>query len=289
MIIVMLLVLGLMFGSFVNALVWRLRQQEELGQRAEGRERSKKKAKVAKESRTFSILYGRSMCTECHHELKPKDLVPVLSWLSLRGKCRYCHKPISWQYPAVELTTAGLFVASYVWWPQAFNTAGVVNFVLWLVVLVGFMALLVYDMRWLILPNRIVYPLIAMALAVSILNVTVFHGGLSHFRDLAFALLIACGLFYALFEASKGKWIGGGDVKLGFLLGLLLATPALAFLTLFLSSLIGTVFIIPGMLTKKLTKTSHVPFGPFLIVAAIIIKLFGASLISWYRSKFLLY
>jgi prepilin signal peptidase PulO-like enzyme (type II secretory pathway) len=298
MTILILVVLGLALGSFVNALVWRLRQQELASKKPKAHKvKSGTKSKTlnvtnfkpSTSKNEFSILSGRSMCPHCHHTLGLQDLIPVLSWLSLRGKCRYCGKPISRQYPVVELLTALLFVGSYIWWPLTFDNLGTVNFMAWLVMLVGFMALLVYDIRWLTLPNRILYPLIFLAAAVGILNVTAFHGGTVGVRDAVISLAIAGGLFYALFELSKGKWIGGGDVKLGILIGFLIAVPFQAFLVLFLASVIGTIIVLPGLVTKKLTSTSHIPFGPFLIVATIIVKLFGASIIAWYRRRFLLY
>lgn len=291
MIIAILVIFGLALGSFVNALVWRLHEQE---QRAKGKGQSKKKdSKLSPQSSALSpsnlsILRGRSMCPECRHGLPIKDLIPVLSWLSLRGKCRYCSKPISWQYPVVELTTSALFVASYIWWPIEFNNFGLTNFAVWLVCLVGFVALTVYDFRWLTLPNRIVYPLIVLAAAMVIANVTVFEGGFELVRDTLVSIAIASGLFYGLFNLSKGKWIGGGDVKLGLLIGLLIADGVSAFLVLFIASLIGTITIIPGMISRKLNTNSQVPFGPFLIVATVIVKLFGASLITWYKHQFLL-
>lgn len=280
MVILILIFVGLALGSFVNALVWRLHEQ--LGQRARGKGQSKNK-------KDLSILKGRSMCPNCKHELAAKDLVPVLSWLSLRGKCRYCRKSISWQYPVVELATTALFVASYVWWPMSFNQAGVVNFVVWLICLTGFMALIVYDFRWLILPNRIVYPLTVLALVLGVLNASLYDGNWHYVFNSLVAVAIAGGIFYGLFMVSGGKWIGGGDVKLGFLIGLLIASGSQAFLVLFLASLLGMLAILPGLSTKKLNAHSHVPFGPFLIIAAIIVKLFGASLIAWYKRKFLLY
>jgi prepilin signal peptidase PulO-like enzyme (type II secretory pathway) len=166
---------------------------------------------------------------------------------------------------------------------------GVFNFAVWCVVLVGLMALFVYDMRWLILPDRITYPLIGLAVVAAFANITVFGSGLIGLRDTATSVLIASGLFYGLFQASKGKWIGGGDVKLGLVIGLVLAAPLQAFLVLFFASLIGTVTILPGLATKKLKATTHIPFGPFLIIATVIVRLFGASIVAWYRRKFLLY
>lgn len=276
MIIVILVVLGLCFGSFVNALVWRLHEQDK-------KTRKKKKGPNPKD---LSIVKGRSMCPHCHHALANRDLIPVISWLWLKGKCRYCKKPIE-DTPLVELGTALLFVASYIWWPVAFDTAGKVNFVVWLIVLIGFMALVVYDLRWLILPNKIIYPLIILATVLAVANALVFDGGTSYVRDTVIGLAIAGGLFYCLFEISKGKWIGGGDVKLGFLIGFLLASPELSFLALFFASLVGTVVILPGLITKKLNPKSHIPFGPFLIIATIIVKLFGAAIVAWYKRQFL--
>jgi prepilin signal peptidase PulO-like enzyme (type II secretory pathway) len=285
MIILILALLGLCFGSFVNALVWRINEQSLFVKKGK---KQPKKGSIIK-SADLSVLKGRSMCPECHHTLAAKDLIPVLSWLELRGKCRYCQKPISWQYPLVESATALLFVLSYLWWPYSFNTMGTVNFVAWCALLTGFMALVVYDLRWMMLPNRITYPLIALSAVVATLNITAFHGGLNGLKDTLISLTIASGFFYLLFQMSKGKWIGGGDVKFGLIAGFIISVPFQAFLVLFFASLIGTVIILPGMIMKKITAKSHIPFGPFLIVATIIVKLFGASIISWYRSKFLLY
>ncbi|MBA2278917.1 prepilin peptidase [Candidatus Saccharibacteria bacterium] len=270
----------------MNAFVWRLHEQGE-GNRARGRGSSKKGNKL--DPKRLSILKGRSMCPHCKHELAAKDLVPVLSWLSLKGKCRYCHKPISWQYPLVELITAGLFIVSYLFWPLSpvSSLQSSVNFIVWLVILVGFMALIVYDFKWMLLPNRIIYPLIAISIALVSFNV-IFTGNLSLLLQTGLSVLIAGGIFYAIFAVSDGKWIGGGDVKLGFLIGLLLMDPYQSFLVLFLSSIIGTIVVVPGMLLKKVTVRSRIPFGPFLIIAAIIVRLFGASIVTWYKSVLLL-
>ena len=290
MLIVILVFAGLCFGSFVNALVWRVHEQSLVASR-KSKSRNKKtsdKKLATSNLQNLSILKGRSMCTHCHHILAAKDLIPVLSWVELAGKCRYCGKKIE-DTPVAEVLTALLFVISYLWWPMNFNMMGKVNFIAWLVVLVGFVALLIYDLRWMLLPNRIVYPLIVFAAIIALLNITVYGGGLALARDLSISILVAGGIFYGLFQISKGKWIGGGDVKLGFLIGILVAKPLHAFLVLFLASLIGTLVIVPGILTKKLNAKSHIPFGPFLIIATVIVMLFGASIVTWYRKKFLLY
>lgn len=281
MVIAVLVVLGLCFGSFVNALVWRLHEQAET---------SKHPLKHAAEQklRNLSVLRGRSMCPECRHELSAKDLIPLVSWLWLRGKCRYCKATISWQYPTVEAVTMLLFVGSYVFWPQAFQGSEWLSFGLWLAILVGLVALTVYDVRWMVLPNRIVFPLLvvgaARALVLIVQNSHPWHELLS----IVIAVLIGGGIFYALFQLSAGRWIGGGDVKLGLLLGLVVAQPSHAFLLLFLASVLGTLFILPPWLAKKVKKTTRIPFGPFLIAACIVTLWWGANIINWYQQTFLI-
>ncbi len=285
MIIVFLAVTGLCLGSFVNALVFRLHAQSKTSQKSV----KSKVRKVSGKDVELSIVKGRSVCVHCGHELSWRDLVPVLSWLSLKGKCRYCHKPISWQYPAVELATAALFVVSYLFWPGQWvsDMQSAVNFTVWLVMLTGFVALVVYDLRWMLLPNRITYPLIALAAITALYNVAVAADSARVFADTLFSVLIAGGLFWSLFMASKGKWIGGGDVKLGLLAGLLLADPYKAFLLLLFASFAGCLVAVPGLITGRLKTGSRIPFGPFLIFATIIVMLFGSSIIDWYKELLL--
>lgn len=275
MIYVILTLLGLCMGSFVNALVWRLFKQSE---------EQPTKAKRRKPTE-FSILHGRSMCVECRHALAAKDLLPVVSWLSLRGKCRYCQKSIAWQYPLVEAATAALFVLSYIFWPQELAGGGLLALGSWLILLVGLMALVVYDLRWLLLPNAVVYPLIAVAL-VQVLAAGFIDGPQEIWQALLGGL-VGGGIFYVLFQVSNGRWIGGGDVKLGFLLGLILGQPLHSLLMIFLASVLGSVIAVPLLLSRRATRATRLPFGPFLIVAAVIVRLFGAAIITWYSDHFL--
>src|ERR1039458_1315039 len=129
MIITILLLIGLCMGSFINALVWRLHEQSVKTLKPT---RTKKTWLLRSSSDNLSIVHGRSMCPNCRHELSTRDLVPVFSWLALKGKCRYCNKPISLQYPLVELATVLLFIASYLWWPVTLSGAQISIFVLWL-------------------------------------------------------------------------------------------------------------------------------------------------------------
>lgn len=278
MIIAILALVGLVFGSFVNAFVWRLREQELLLE--------KKKKPTAKQLAKFSIMKGRSMCPHCEHMLAAKDLVPVLSWLSLRGKCRYCAKPISWQYPAVEVATALVFVISYLWWPVPVSGFEVQHFVVWLGFLVMFMALTVYDLRWFLLPNRIVYPLIAVAALETIILALHGHQASLLLWPVLGALVIA-GTFWLLFQVSAGAWIGGGDVKLAVVLGLWAGGVRMALLVIFFASLIGTVCSVPMLLKGKQGMKLRIPFGPFLLAATLVVVLFGMRLIGWYMNHLL--
>jgi len=153
----------------------------------------------------------------------------------------------------------------------------------------GLMALLVYDMRWKLLPNRIMYPLAGLAAAYGLISACTADDVPKALLNLVLAVALGGGIFYVLFQVSGGKWIGGGDVKLGWLLGLLVGTPAKAILFIFLASLLGTAVTAPLLATKKLTRTSTIPFGPFLIVAAFLVVLFGSSFLNWYSGTFLGY
>ncbi len=250
-------VLGLAFGSFINAFVWRLHT---------GR----------------NWVSERSECPQCGHELAAVDLVPVLSWLWLKGRCRYCAKPITWQYPAVELLTAGLYILSYLHWPNGLDsTSGQISFAIWLISIIGLVSIAVYDLRWFIIPDQVVYSLIYLAIAKVALNAILFGGGPLLVKDAVVGLLIGGGLFYAIFQFSDGRWIGGGDVKLGIFFGILLGARD-AFIAVYVAAVAGAVVMSVLLLTKKVTRKTKIPFGPFLILGILIAGLYGSVLWGWY-------
>lgn len=251
----MLIVFGLTLGSFVNAFVWRFKHKKDW-------------------------VNGRSQCIHCGHILGPLDLIPILSWLLLRGRCRYCHKKIE-DSPLVELILPLLFVLSYVFWPVELTGIGLIEFIFWLIFLVGFMALAVYDLRWFILPNRIVFPLIGLAV-VQVIVVAAYAMDWRVVLEAFVGVLVVAGIFYLLFQLSKGTWIGGGDVKLGIVLGILAGGLIEGFLLLFAASLAGMLATLPLVVRGKAHRKTQLPFGPFLILGLIIVKLFGATIISWY-------
>lgn len=251
--------LGLCFGSFVNAFVWRYKHKKDW-------------------------VRERSQCVNCHHELAPIDLIPVISWLALRGKCRYCHKKISIQYPLVELLTSALFLLSYFLWHQALTGINILDFIFWLVILTGLISLAIYDIRWMILPTKIIYTLLIIAVILAFLNILNARDPATVILNYIGGSLVGGGVFYLIYMLSKGKWIGGGDVRLGFLLGLIAASPLNSMLLLFMASIIGTLVSVTLIAAKKAKRQSLIPFGPFLILSMIIVELQGASIIHWYIS-----
>lgn len=245
---------GLIVGSFLNVVVLRLHAKK-----------------------TFAR--GRSSCPHCKHTLSPLELIPVISWLALRGRCRSCGKPISVQYPAVELLTGVLFVVAYMTHPPA-GWLDVTILVLWWYIIASLVVLAVYDLKWYILPDKVMLPIIPAALIISGIQAASAESWQVLLGPLYAALLFGGG-FYALAAVSGGKWMGGGDVKLAFVMGLLLGLKKtlLAMLIAFNSAaIIGLVLIA----IKRKKRADRIPFGPFLIAGTIIAYVWGADIINWY-------
>ncbi len=226
------------------------------------------------------------MCPNCKHTLSVQDLLPVVSWLSLGGKCRYCHKPISWQYPLVELLTAILFLVAYQ--SSRLSLQGVslqtLAFCVFLAAIVVGVALAVYDFKWMLLPDKLVKILGVLGIIYAALMVVGSNNYVLSAWYLILSVLVSGGLFYILYQISDGKWIGGGDVKMGFPLGLFLLTPINSGLMLFLASLIGCGYAVIMMILGKYKKGVHIPFGPALLLATYLVVLFGIQIISSYQT-----
>lgn len=262
MIFVALAILGICFGSFINALTWRLHKKKDW-------------------------VKARSQCTHCGHILNAYDLIPIISWIMLSGRCRYCKKPISVQYPLVELAGGVVFTLSYIFWPQPLNNFGEMSlFIAWLVSSIGLLALLVYDYRWMLLPNKLIYPTLMVAAAGNLIYLTTTSGKIDFLIHWVLSVLIASGIFWVLFVVSSGRWIGYGDVRLGLITGTLLHSPSKGLMMIFLASILGTIFVIPALITGSKKISQKLPFGPFLIASTFICLLFGDSISNWYLALF---
>lgn len=251
--LLMVFLLGIATGSFVTALLWRLRTRE-------------------------SFIVARSYCPSCRTTLGWKDLLPVVSFLLLRGRCRHCGKGISWQYPVIELVTGLLFVAAFLMRTGGDATLGQEAALLlrdWLAIIV-FVAVFVFDYRYSLIPRALVLPTSIVALFLSTI------GGEGIVSSLL-AICVAAGFFGAQYVVSKGKWIGLGDVTLGVFMGSVLGFSR-TLVAMFVAYVLGAMFslILIGM--KKSGWKSEIPFGTFLTVASVIAMFFGDRLVSWYVS-----
>lgn len=280
---IILAVLGLVMGSFAGATVWRLRSRQLVEDKAAGEKVDAKELKRLAPLTAGPLADDRSRCLSCGHQLAWYDLLPLASWLSTGGKCRYCHARIGWFEPLMELGTAGLFVASYLLWPVALTSAAAVLFFgLWLVAAVMLVILFAYDLKWFLLPNVVVFPLMGVGALMAIVGLAQAPDTLGHVYGLLGAVVILSGIYYALWLLSKGQWIGFGDIKLGLALALIVADWRLAFIALFAANFIGCLIVLPGMVAGKITRTTRVPFGPLLIIGTVVALLAGRFILDWY-------
>jgi len=218
-----------------------------------------------------SFLKGRSFCPHCRHKLFFWDLIPVFSFLWLGGRCRYCRQKISWQYPLVEIATGIIFFLIVF--------TGVNNYTMAYLLTPFLVVIFVYDLKHYIIPDKVIYPAIAIAL---ISNIRIFeYSNIETFVNPILAAMLASGFFTVIVLASKGKWMGVGDIKLAFLMGLLLGFPNIL-VALFLAFLSGAIIGIGLILAGKKTLKSEVPFGPFLVTGTLIAMFWGEAIIEWY-------
>lgn len=241
--ILFVFLLGQVIGSFLNCVIYRLEQDK-------------------------SFLKGRSFCPHCKHVLAWQDLFPVISFIALKGKCRYCGQKISWQYLFVEIAAGILFVLIFTlldWDFLAFNAT-----------MAAFLIIIfVYDLKHYIIPDKVVYP--------AILTAAVFLFSNSKYNLLinAYSALGAAGFFLLIVLISKGRWMGVGDIKLAFLMGLALGFPNIL-VALFFAFLTGAIIGTGLIIFKKKGLKSEVPFGPFLVGGTFISLFLGSDIINWY-------
>jgi prepilin signal peptidase PulO-like enzyme (type II secretory pathway) len=262
-----------MVGSFLNCVIFRLKEGE-------------------------GFLRGRSRCPHCKHPLAWYDLIPVLSFIILRRHCRYCKKPISYQYPLVELVMGALFVL--VLWHLTFDIdlafdichLDFLTLIYYLLITCFLIVIFVYDLKHFIVPDKVLYPAIIISLIYRLIDGLLqgvnFEFPILNFEffNSLFAATIVSGFFFLIYFISKGRWLGFGDVKLGILLGLVLGWPKVL-LALFLSFVIGGIIGIGLIILGKKKLKSEVPFAPFLIMGALIALFWGEQIVTWYLSLML--
>lgn len=239
---------GIIFGSFFNVVGLRVPKKE-------------------------SIVSPPSHCTDCNRKLGLLDLVPVFSYLFLRGKCRGCGVKISPIYPFMEFITGGLFALSYV----------MVGFSAELAIILVFISLLVIitvsDIAYMLIPDKVLLPFAFVLFGLRI------YAPLTPWWDSLLGATVGFGVLLLIGVVSKGG-MGGGDIKLFFVIGLVLGTLQ-TLLTLFLAAVIGTIAGIYILKRRGQGRKTPIPFGPSIAAAAIIAYFWGGGIVEWYGTLFL--
>lgn len=226
-----------------------------------------------------NFITGRSHCPKCKTNLNWYELLPIISWIILRARCRTCKKPISAQYPLVELATGILFGLSY----SLLSPMTVLEWfqlALWLVILCGLIILTIFDLKEYILPDKVLLPLLVPAFLL-LITYYIATQSLAVIYIPIVAGLVFGGFFYLLAAVSRGTWMGGGDIKLAFVMGIVLGfqkTLLAMFIAFNAASIIGIALII----TRHLRRGEALPFGPFLILGTVASFLYGHEVITWY-------
>jgi prepilin signal peptidase PulO-like enzyme (type II secretory pathway) len=246
---------GAAFGSFSNVLAIRWHEEVDLG--------------------------GRSKCPECGHVIRPQHLVPVFSWLWLRGKCADCGAKIHVQYPAVE--AVALILGAIAAW-QADPFVSPLRFALLFICTVGFLAPVVMDLRWQELPVEYLVGLgvVGVALRTTIAGLA----GADVLLSLAWtlvAIIIGAGVFWLQVALSRGRWLGEGDVWFGGMMGAILGAPALVGLGIYFAYIIGGLWAVAGLASGAFKRGSRLPFAPALATGTMVALWHGETILAWIR------
>ncbi len=246
---ILFFIIGISIGSFLNVLVLRFNDLS-------------------------TVWNSRSYCPNCKKTLAWYDLIPLFSFIFLMGKCRYCKKPISWQYPIVEFSVGLLFLILFL------QFSITLSLIYYLVIFSLLTVVFVYDLKTQMVPEVFVWLALILALIGG------WYFGNFTFLNMIYGGLIGGGLFALLVFVSKEKWMGSGDIKIGIILGLLLGFPNAIlglFMAFVLGSLVGLAYIQLGNKTVKDT----LPFAPFIILSTLICLFIGRAVINWYWGYFL--
>ncbi len=240
----LIFIFGLAVGSFLNVLIYRLPQG--------------------------LSLFGRSLCPKCRGKISWYDNIPLVSYFLLGGKCRKCHSPIGWQYPIVELTTGVLFLLIAFLFPS-----GLLALFYYLFIISSLIVVFFTDLRYGIIPDKIVYPATIISLIYIILNTKYL------IQNSLFSAVGATLFLGSFFLITRGRGMGLGDVKLAFLLGLFLGFPKIipAFYLAFLTgAAVSSILILAGK--KRFGQT--ISFGPFLVFGTILVFFFHEKILAFF-------
>lgn len=240
-------IIGTVIGSFLNVVIWRVPQE-------------------------LSFVKGRSYCPHCHTTLKPYDMIPVLSWIFLRGKCRFCKEPISIRYPLIELTGGLLAILCFHHFGFYWDTLLVFSILLIL------LAITMIDFATMTIPNGLIISLI-----FPIIIVYMLHPEMAFVERILGFFIISLPMY--VLTLIVPDCFGGGDIKLIAVCGFLLGWK-MNILAMFLAILTGGIYACYLVVSKKAKKGAHMAFGPYLCLGVSISLFYGPQIVNAYLSLF---
>tara|TARA_B100000287_G_scaffold373401_1_gene372584 strand:+ start:79 stop:843 length:765 start_codon:yes stop_codon:yes gene_type:complete len=239
-------ILGSLWGSFSNVCIYRLPND----------------GNVAK---------GRSFCPICKNKIKWFDNIPFFSYLFLKGKCRQCTKPISFQYLVVELLSAISFVV-------IFHLYGIsITTLLLLILSIFFIIIFFIDLKHFIIPNVLTFPLMAIGFLKSFdpnLNQTIFPNYINSLIGGLFGYSIIWLIIFFYKNIRKKEGMGLGDAKLMAVIGFWFGWVSIPF-TIFISSVVALIIVVPSLINQSKKMSSEIPFGPYIIIGCIVYIIFA--------------
>lgn len=262
----LIFILGTAIGSFLSVAIYRLHHHEK------------------------GIIFSRSICPACKKKLKWRHLIPIFSWIFLGGRCAYCGKKISVHYFLLEIVTGLTFLTVFLNWNFLEGAGSLINpefisysinwqtfeiFLFYLLIFTFLIAIFFHDLLYKEIPDHFSLPAVGVAIA----------GGLIFGTPVAFdmilGLILISGFFLLQFLISKGKWIGGGDIRLGALIGILLGWEQ-GLMVLVLAYFVGAIVSILLLMSGKAHRKTAIALGPFLIIATTVAIFWGQQMMDWY-------
>ena len=289
-----LFIFGLMVGSFLNVVIYRLPVMMERQWKNECQlilsDNPDAKPEPPSKDDKFNLAWPPSRCPSCQHKIRAWENIPVISWLFLRGKCSSCSTPISVRYPLIELLTGllsvwiGFAIFSAANTDIAADTSVLFTVTCWLLLIWGLIAITFIDLDHMYIPDSITLPLIWLGLFLSTLGNTISPGEAIIGTMVGYLSLWS---IYHVFKLLTGKeGMGYGDFKLLAVFGAWAGWQVIP-LTILLSSFVGAAFGIVIIIRQKKGKDLQIPFGPYLAIAGFISLFWGEQIINYYVKNFL--
>ncbi|MBL7054005.1 prepilin peptidase [Patescibacteria group bacterium] len=264
---------GLSFGSFLNSLIYRLKEHK--------------------------TILGRSYCPHCKQKIVWYDNIPVFSYLLLNAKCRNCKQKISLQYLLVELTMGIFFVLSFLWVNSSMSvisyqlsatgvghyTPFILSVIKYWVIFFVFTFIFVYDAKYSMVDSRVVLSASLLVFGLAIFESFLKENSsivLSDLFQIFLAMIIGVGFFAIQYVITKGKAIGMGDLQIGLFMGASLVSWQFVLVAILLSYIIGAIISLGLILFKQKTIKDKIPLGPFLSIGSVVTIFYGEQIINWF-------